>query len=131
VKGVRKNESPSGVALRNPKELRPPPGNRDSKDDGSKAENGRKHPILRLRQGVVANDRVKGQAGREESNNQPSERAVCLARKNTDLPHQIPKRHDHEDRRDNLEQKEELRDHTKLFSVATTQRPDCRSPRML
>ena len=68
-----------------------------------------------LGQGLVANDRIKGQAKCEESDDQPRERAIGLARKDPDFPHQVAERHDNEYRRDNLKQKVELRDHDATF----------------
>ena len=71
VKRGREYEGPSRAAFRNAKEFRTPPGHCNANDNGSKAHDGGKYPVCRLGQGIVANDRIKGQARCEESDDQP------------------------------------------------------------
>ncbi|MGA7905428.1 MAG: hypothetical protein WCA06_22590, partial [Terrimicrobiaceae bacterium] len=47
----------------------------------------------------------KARLGARRVTTSPCERAIGLARKDPDFPHQVAERHDNEDRRDNLKQK--------------------------
>jgi hypothetical protein len=98
-------------AFRDSEALYAESGYDDSESNRCKAENGREDPVLRVGEPLIADDRVECQARRKQGDDQPSERAICLARENIDLPHGVAQRHDNENGSDDLKEKDKLGDH--------------------
>ena len=74
---------------------------------------------------IVSNARQ----GASKVHDQPSKRAICLARENVDLPHGVAQGHDDEDGSDDLKEKEKLAQSRLAISEmleAISRRRDCR-----